>query len=105
MPGAEFDDGPPLPDDAPSPEEVAQQSELNQAIEDCIAALGEDQRSVLLLSDVEGFDYQSIADEIGVKVGTVKSRLSRARVQVRDCLQAVQELLPAVYRLTNTDTE
>ncbi len=105
MPGADFDDGPPLPDDAPTPEQVAQQSELNRAIQDCIGALGEDQRVVLVLSDVEGFDYQSIAEQVGVKVGTVKSRLSRARVQVRDCLQAVQELLPAVYRLTNTDTE
>ena len=44
-------------------------------------------------------DYQTIADSVGIKVGTVKSRLSRARVSVRDCLQAVQELLPEIFRL------
>jgi RNA polymerase sigma-70 factor (ECF subfamily) len=99
MPGAELDDGPPLPDDLPSPEQVAQQSELSAAIQSCIQQLGADQRIILVLSDIEGLDYQAIADSVGVKVGTVKSRLSRARVSVRDCLQAVQELLPESFRL------
>jgi RNA polymerase sigma-70 factor (ECF subfamily) len=99
IPGAELDDGPPLPADLPSPEQVAQQSELSEAIQSCIQQLGEDQRVILILSDIEGLDYQAIADSVGVKVGTVKSRLSRARVSVRDCLQAVQELLPEIFRL------
>ncbi|NWG16284.1 MAG: sigma-70 family RNA polymerase sigma factor [Chloroflexi bacterium] len=101
MPGAEADDGPPLPADTPSPEQAAQQAELRRAIERCIQALQADQRLVLVLSDIEGLSYQEIADSAGVNLGTVKSRLSRARAGVRACLQAVQELLPAVYRLNS----
>ncbi len=104
MAGAEMDDGPPLPDDSPTPEQVAQQSELNRAIQDCIEELGDAQRIILVLSDIEELSYQEVADIAGVKVGTVKSRLSRARVSVRDCLQTFQELLPLSYRLNTTDT-
>lgn len=98
--GAESDDGPPLPADTPNPEQVVQQGELQRAIQNCINGLGDDQRVVIVLSDVEGLSYQEIADNLGVQLGTVKSRLSRARVSVRHCLQAVRELLPAEYRLT-----
>ncbi|MBZ0304368.1 MAG: sigma-70 family RNA polymerase sigma factor, partial [Anaerolineae bacterium] len=94
LPGAEMDDGPALPDDAPTPEQAAQQHELNHAIQDCIESLGDAQRLILVLSDIEGLSYQEVATIAGTKVGTVKFRLSRARVSVRDCLQAVQELLP-----------
>ncbi|MAS35838.1 MAG: RNA polymerase subunit sigma-24 [Anaerolineaceae bacterium] len=105
LPGAEMDDGPVLPDDAPTPEQSAQQSELNAAIQDCIQSLADGQRIILVLSDIEGLSYQEVASTVGIKVGTVKSRLSRARVSVRDCLQAVQELLPSIYRLNNTDSQ
>lgn len=99
LPGAENDDGAPLPDQADTPEQIAQQRELSQALENCIRALGDDQRIILVMSDVEGFSYQDIADSTGSNLGTVKSRLSRARASVRQCLQAVRELLPSVYRL------
>lgn len=101
LPGAENDDGPPLVADNPSPEQAAQQAELARAIERCISGLQTEQRAVLVLSDVEGFNYQEIADMIGANLGTVKSRLSRARAGVRNCLGAVKELLPSVYRLNN----
>jgi RNA polymerase sigma-70 factor (ECF subfamily) len=101
LPGAEADDGPALAADAPTPEQAAQQAELNRAIERCIRALQSDQRLVLVLSDIEGLNYQEIADSTGLNLGTVKSRLSRARAGVRACLQAVQELLPSVYRLNS----
>lgn len=104
MPGADMDDGPALPDHLPTPEQAAQQTELSQAIQDCISGLGDDQRIIIILSDVQGMSYQEIAAVVGTKVGTVKSRLSRARVSVRDCLQAFQELLPSAYRLNTTDT-
>jgi RNA polymerase sigma-70 factor (ECF subfamily) len=54
-----------------------------------------------VLSDVEGYVYQEIASMTGLPLGTVKSRLSRARYRLRDCLRGVRELLPAEYRLMN----
>ncbi len=99
----ELGDDPPIPDDSDTPEEVAQQHELQRAIQDCINALNDDQRVVLVLCDVEGLNYQEIAESVGAQVGTVKSRLSRARAAVRDCLQGVRELLPAAYRLISDD--
>ncbi len=53
----------------------------------------------LVLSDVQGYDYQEIAEITGVSLGTVKSRLSRARARMRDYLLVQGELLPAGYRL------
>src|SRR5688572_9897916 len=97
------DETPDLPDDTETPEQIVQQRELQRAIGQCIQALGDDQRSVLVLSDLEGLNYQEIADSVGTTLGTVKSRLSRARAAVRDCLQAVQELLPSAYRLTHDE--
>lgn len=99
----EMGDEPALPDDSDTPEEIAQQRELHRAIQNCIAALNADQRVVLVLCDVEGLDYQAIADQVGAQIGTVKSRLSRARASVRDCLQGVRELLPSAYRLISDE--
>jgi RNA polymerase sigma-70 factor, ECF subfamily len=96
-------DEPPIPDDADSPEQTVLQRELQHAIQDCINALNADQRVALVLCDVEGLNYQEIADQVGAQVGTVKSRLSRARAAVRDCLQAVRELLPPAYRLISDE--
>ncbi len=56
-------------------------------------------RVVAVLCDVQGMDYAEIAASTGLALGTVKSRLSRARARLRDCLQNVRELLPAAYRL------
>jgi RNA polymerase sigma factor (sigma-70 family) len=103
LPGGDSDDGPALPAPMPSPEQVAQQNELNAAIQECINALQPDQRITLVMSDVEGFSYQEIADSTSVQLGTVKSRLSRARTAMRHCLEAVKELLPAQYRLNSTE--
>ena len=101
--GADYDDGAPIPDDSPSPEQAAQQNELNRAIQNCIGELSESHRTVIVLSDIEGLSYQEIVDTLGMNLGTVKSRLSRARVSIRDCLQGVQELLPSIYRLDNNE--
>lgn len=103
--GPEADDGPPIADDAPTPEQAAQQRELARAIQSCINALADSQRVVLVLSDVEGLSYQEIVEITGANLGTVKSRLSRARESVRDCLQGVRELLPAAYRLITESNE
>lgn len=103
--GEETGDDPAIPDDSDTPEEVAEQRELQQAIQQCITSLNPDQRIVLVMCDVEGMDYQAIADTVGAQIGTVKSRLSRARAAVRDCLQGVRELLPPAFRLTSNDDD
>ena len=84
------------------PEGAQQRLELLRAIEDCLQTLPDDQRVTAVLGDVEGYNYQEIADMTAVSLGTVKSRMSRARSKLRDCLQGFQELLPASYRLTTS---
>jgi RNA polymerase sigma-70 factor (ECF subfamily) len=82
-----------------SPEQAAQRSELAQAIQDCLMLLVPEFRTVAVLIDVQGFNYQEAAAAIGKPLGTVKSRLARARARLRDCLQGRGELLPTSYRL------
>jgi RNA polymerase sigma-70 factor (ECF subfamily) len=93
----------PIAADDETPEQAVQRTELQQAIQRCLMALPPDQRAVAVLSDVEGFDYQSIAEQVGAALGTVKSRLSRARAALRDCLREVLELSPGPERLTPRD--
>ncbi|TVR24548.1 MAG: sigma-70 family RNA polymerase sigma factor [Anaerolineaceae bacterium] len=96
----DYADGAPLPDQStPTPEQAAQSAELSRAIQSCIDGLQADQRVALIMSDVEDFSYQEIAEAVGVQLGTVKSRISRARAALRGCLQGFRELLPSVYRL------
>ncbi|MEW5988551.1 MAG: sigma-70 family RNA polymerase sigma factor [Chloroflexota bacterium] len=90
-----------LNDHTAGPEELQQQAELVQAIERCLGQLPDDQRVAAVLCDVEGYDYEEIARITSVSMGTVKSRLSRARARLRDCLQKLGELLPAAYRLNS----
>jgi RNA polymerase sigma-70 factor (ECF subfamily) len=96
------------PDDAlhsesENPESYAQRMELRQAIEECLRQLSDDYRVVAVLSDVQGLGYGEIAESADIALGTVKSRLSRARAQLRECLQGSGELLPASYRLDSGD--
>ncbi|RME79549.1 MAG: sigma-70 family RNA polymerase sigma factor [Chloroflexi bacterium] len=83
------------------PEERVERQELHDLLQAGINQLPEDQRIVLVLSDVQGFSYQEIAEIIDQPLGTVKSRLSRARRRLRDILWQKPELLPAQYRLSN----
>ncbi len=90
-----------LMDEGEMPEDMVMRQELAAAIQAAIVPLPPDQRTVLVLADVEGLDYQEIADTTGAALGTVKSRLSRARARVRDLLLSQKELLPSQYRLTD----
>jgi RNA polymerase sigma-70 factor (ECF subfamily) len=90
-----------LIDDEERPEELVLRGELNEVIQRGINHLPEDQRVVLVLSDVQGFSYQEIAEIVDQPLGTVKSRLSRGRQRLRDFLLEQQELLPSQYRLND----
>jgi len=91
----------PFSDPGESPEEYAVRQELNRAIQVGIGILPPEQRITLVLSDVQGLSYQEIAEVTSTSLGTVKSRLSRARGRLRDFLLEQRELLPSQYRLKN----
>jgi RNA polymerase sigma-70 factor, ECF subfamily len=81
------------------PESEFQQSELNKALENCLSGLPDEFRVVAVLVDVQGHDYQEASQVLGAPLGTVKSRLARARLRLRDCLRGYGELLPMAFRL------
>jgi RNA polymerase sigma-70 factor (ECF subfamily) len=85
--------------DNPGPEKSQTGQELMQAIEECLQSLPDDQRIAAVLRDVEGYEYKEIADIMSTSLGTVKSRLYRARNSLQECLQRFGELLPLEYRL------
>jgi RNA polymerase sigma-70 factor (ECF subfamily) len=67
-------------------------TERHRAINDALAAITDDQRAAIVLFDVEGYDYAEIADMTGVSLGTVKSRIHRGRLALRDRLADRMEL-------------
>ncbi|MDD2694904.1 MAG: sigma-70 family RNA polymerase sigma factor [Anaerolineales bacterium] len=88
-----------MADPGETPEESAQRAELSAAIQRCLDKLSYEFWAVVLLVDIHGMDYQEASQAIGKPVGTVKSRLARARLSLRGCLQGFWELLPAKFRL------
>jgi RNA polymerase sigma-70 factor (ECF subfamily) len=53
----------------------------------------------VVMADIQGMDYTEVASSVRVPLGTIKSRLARARLRLRECLQGFSELLPAAFRL------
>ena len=88
-----------IADDSPSPENQTETHELEEAIQHCIQELPEDFRTVVVMIDIQGMDYAEVSETVGKPLGTVKSRLARARMRLRDCLGGFGELLPAQFRL------
>ena len=88
-----------LPSPTDGPEMIVQQHEMASLLQMGITTLPADQRIVLVLSDIQGLSYEEIAEATQSNLGTVKSRLSRARSKLREYLQAHGELLPENYRL------
>src|ERR1051326_5951905 len=70
----------------PTPEEALQQRVQEIAIQQALAKLSGDHRSIVILRDIEGFSYGEIADVLGISSGTVKSRLARARADLKKAL-------------------
>lgn len=94
-----------MKDKSTGPEERYDQAELEQAIQRCINALPVEYRTVTILVDVQGLDYESAAGVVRTPLGTIKSRLARARLRLRECLMGVWELLPASIRLNFEGTK
>ncbi|HEX6513275.1 MAG TPA: RNA polymerase sigma factor [Chloroflexota bacterium] len=79
-------DEPLVPDPSPLPDDLALSREAISTLERAIAHLAPEQRLCVLLIDVQGLDYEEAAQAIGANLGTVKSRLSRARAHLRELL-------------------
>jgi RNA polymerase sigma-70 factor (ECF subfamily) len=69
------------------PDRAAEQSELESALHRAIAELPEERRMVVVLRDMEGLSYEDIAEALGLELGTVRSRLHRARMDLKDKLE------------------
>jgi RNA polymerase sigma-70 factor (ECF subfamily) len=95
----EMDDPLILKDEQHLPEAETEKHELETAIQKCIEGLSGDFRTVVVLVDIQGLDYQEACQIIQKPLGTLKSRLARARLSLQDCLLGFWELLPADYRL------
>jgi len=68
------------------PEEVLESKEQETAIQQALSRLSSDHRSIIVLRDIEGFSYGEIADVLGISMGTVKSRIARARADLKQSL-------------------
>jgi RNA polymerase sigma-70 factor, ECF subfamily len=88
-----------MEDPADQPEDQVERIELQSAIQHCLENLPEEFRSTVILVDVQGLDYFEASQAVGKPIGTIKSRLARARLRLRDCLNSFAELLPARFRL------
>ena len=75
-----------LPDPGPGPQEHAERRELRQAVEDGLAALSPEHREILILREIHQLSYDEISEVLELDEGTVKSRINRARKQLRTFL-------------------
>ena len=76
-------------DRSPDPAATAQNKEVYEIAIKAIRELDEPQRAVIVLRDIEGMSYARIAEVLGIELGTVRSRLSRARTRLREILEAI----------------
>jgi RNA polymerase sigma-70 factor, ECF subfamily len=86
-PELEDDSWQPRAGDDADPERTAVAAERSRVLATALAHITPDQRAAIVLFDVEGYDYQEIADLMGVSLGTVKSRIHRGRLALRDLLE------------------
>src|SRR5512136_1957002 len=88
-----------LADPSLTPEQSAEAVELEHAIQHCLDNLPLEFRIVVVMADLQGLDYTEVAVAVRAPLGTIKSRLARARLRLRECLQGFRELLPSAFRL------
>jgi len=86
-----------------NPEEAILTQELQEVIQRGIQQLPLEQRTVIVLCDIQGLTYEEVAQITETALGTVRSRISRGRSRLRNYLQQHKELLPKNYRLTNSN--
>jgi RNA polymerase sigma-70 factor (ECF subfamily) len=97
--GEEVDSPRWLADPSMTPDQKFEADELEHAIQHCLDTLPTEFRTVVVLADIQGMDYAEVATAARVPLGTIKSRLARARLRLRECLRGFEELLPSSFRL------
>jgi RNA polymerase sigma-70 factor (ECF subfamily) len=97
--GEEVDSPRWLADPNLTPDQQFEADELEHAIQHCLDTLPVEFRTVVVLADIQGMDYAEVATAARVPLGTIKSRLARARLRLRECLRGFEELLPSAFRL------
>lgn len=80
-----------VPGSEPTPEQAFQANNLHPVLQEALDEMSAEFRVVLVLCDVVGMSYEDIADTLGVKMGTVRSRIHRARSQLRAAVNAAAE--------------
>lgn len=80
------------PGHIPSPEEAVEKKEFNETIQQCLNNLSEEHRLVLVMREIQGMSYEEIAGVLNCSLGTVKSRLNRARQAFREIFSSKREL-------------
>ncbi|AQS59697.1 sigma-70 family RNA polymerase sigma factor [Desulforamulus ferrireducens] len=84
---------------APGPEEMLDRSETQAMIQQCLDSLSDDYRTILVMREIQELAYEEIAEILGCSLGTVKSRLSRARQALKEKISKQMELLSPRERL------
>ena len=84
-----------LPSAWPTPSEALADADLDHDVAAALAALPPDFRVAVVLCDIEGLTYEEIAATLGIKLGTVRSRIHRGRVQLRQALAHLAPRRPA----------
>jgi RNA polymerase sigma-70 factor, ECF subfamily len=79
------------PADSPSPDRLYESKEINDAIQLALSRLSAKLKVVIVLREIEGLSYDEIADVLDVSTGTVKSRISRAREELKELLKKFRE--------------
>lgn len=80
-------------DSKPTPQTELERSELKRQLSNAIQSLPEDLKSAVVLRDIHGLSYEEIGEVLDINVGTVRSRLFRARSKLREILSGFKELL------------
>ena len=101
--GEEMDSPRWLADPSMTPDQQVEADEVEHAIQHCLDNLPLEFKTVVVMADIQGMDYTEVASAVHVPLGTIKSRLARARLRLRECLQSFAELLPAAFRLNSNE--
>jgi RNA polymerase sigma-70 factor (ECF subfamily) len=77
-----------------SPEDYALRQEAGEHVQRGLATLSHEQRMAVMLCDIQGMSYEEVAEVMGCSLGTVKSRISRGRAQLRDYFVKMELISP-----------